>query len=75
MFFSVYKKNTYKDKVFSETEQKFLNNSIINDQERAELFKNKIVSNRIEIYKKILKRKPLNILEVGCGSGVISRVF
>jgi 2-polyprenyl-3-methyl-5-hydroxy-6-metoxy-1,4-benzoquinol methylase len=64
-----------KEEVFSPSEESFINQSILSDKKRRDLFVNKIVKNRIRAYEKILKRKPLNILEVGCGTAVISDGF
>ncbi len=74
--FSYIKTNKVKDDtVYSVTEKNFYNRSIIRDKERSELFAKKIAKKRIGIYKKILKKKTFNILEIGCGSGVISDGF
>lgn len=64
-----------KEEVFSPSEKSFINQSIIGDKKRENLFAYKIVKNRIYVYEKILKKKPLNILEVGCGTAVISNGF
>jgi len=64
-----------KEEVFSPSEKSFIDQSILGDKKRKDLFVNKIVKNRINAYKGILKRKPLNILEVGCGTAVISDGF
>ncbi len=58
--------------VFSPSEKSFIDKSIENDKARSNLFAEKIVKNRIKVYEKILKKKPLNILEVGCGTAVSS---
>jgi len=74
--FSYIKKNKIQmEEVFSPTEKSFYYQSIASDKIREDLFIKKIVKNRIYLYEKILKRKPLNILEVGCGTGVISDGF
>lgn len=67
--------NSTDDGIFSETEENFYNRSIIRDKERSELFIKKIAKKRIDVYKKILKKKTFNILEIGCGSAVISEGF
>ena len=61
--------------VFSPSEKSFYDQSIASDKIREDLFVKKIVKNRIYVYEKILKRKPLNILEVGSGTAVISDGF
>ena len=63
------------NEVFSPSEKKFYENAISGDKEREKLFTNNIVKNRINFYQKLLKRKPLNILEVGCGTAAISEGF
>ncbi len=64
-----------KNEVFSPSEKKFYENAISGDSDREKLFTNNIVKNRINFYEKLLKRKPLNILEVGCGTAAISNGF
>ena len=64
-----------KGKVFSISDKTFFDRSIIRHKERSELFAKKIVKNRISVYEKILKKKPVNILEIGCGTGVLSEGF
>ena len=61
--------------VFSPSEKSFIDRSIENDKARSDLFTNKIVKNRIKVYEKLLKKKPLNILEVGCGTAVSSNGY
>ena len=61
--------------VFSPSEKSFIDRSIENDKERSNLFTQEIVKNRINVYEKILKRRPLNILEIGCGTAVMSDGF
>ena len=74
--FSYIKKNKAKiNEVFSISDKAFYDRSIVRYKERRELFLQKIVKNRISIYEKILKKKPLNILEIGCGTGVIADGF
>ncbi len=68
-------KEAQNDEVFSISHKSFYNRSIIRDNERTELFKKKIVKKRIAVYEKILKKKPVNILEIGCGTAVISDGF
>jgi 2-polyprenyl-3-methyl-5-hydroxy-6-metoxy-1,4-benzoquinol methylase len=68
-------KKIVKDEVFSPSEKKFYEKSISGDEKRSNLFIQKIVKNRINSYEKILKRKPLNILEVGCGTAVMSKGY
>lgn len=68
-------KKIKKDKIFSPTEIKFYEQSIIGDKERSDLFIEKIVKNRISEYRKILKRKPESILEIGCGTAVMSKGY
>lgn len=66
---------THNNEVFSPSEKKFYENAISGDKQREKLFTNNIVKNRINFYQKLLKRKPLNILEVGCGTAAISEGF
>ena len=74
--FSYIKTNNAKsDEVFSKSEKNFYDRSIIRDMERSELFAKKIAKKRINVYKKILKKKPSSILEIGCGSAAISDGF
>ncbi len=63
------------DEVFSPSEKSFYDRAIAGDKERENFFTSIIVKNRIKFYEKLLKRKPLNILEVGCGTAVSSEGF
>ena len=71
----IQKKKEETNKVFSPSEKSFYEKSILGDTEREDLFTKKISKNRISFYEKLLGRKPLNILEVGCGTAVSSNGF
>ena len=73
--FSFIEKKKKINEVFSPSEKNFYEKAITGDSERENFFAMKIAQNRIGFYEKILGRKPLNILEVGCGTAVISKGF
>jgi 2-polyprenyl-3-methyl-5-hydroxy-6-metoxy-1,4-benzoquinol methylase len=53
----------------------FYNGTRNNDKKREDLFANIISKKRILYYQKFLKRKIVNILEVGCGTAALSKGF
>ena len=74
-FFFIEIKKSETNEVFSPSEKNFYERAIAGDKDREDFFTNNMVKNRIKFYEKLLKRKPLNILEVGCGTAVSSKGF
>jgi len=73
--FSFIEKKMKVNEVFSPSEKSFYEKAIAGDSERENLFATKIAQNRISFYEKFLGRKPLNVIEVGCGTAVTSKGF